>query len=67
MSLQQWPSLRVCFLPFSGSGQEDELGYEEDILPVEGSGAGGNQHCCSLQLPGSTGHTALLSGVQGEL
>lgn len=32
----------LCFVLFSGSGQEDELGHEEDILPVEGPGTGGN-------------------------
>lgn len=42
-----------CFLSLSGSGQEDELGHEEDVLPVEGPGAGGDQHRSSLQLPGS--------------
>lgn len=46
--------MSLCFLPLSGSGQEDELGHEEDIVPVEGPGPGGDQHCSSLQLPGST-------------
>lgn len=45
--------MSLCFLPLSGSGQEDELGHEEDILPVEGPGAGGDQHRSAVQLPGS--------------
>lgn len=45
--------MSLSFLLLSGSGQEDEPGPEEDVLPVEGPGAGGDQHCRSLQLPGS--------------
>lgn len=45
----------LCSLLLTGSGQEDELGHEKDVLPVEGPGAGRDQHCSSLQLPGSAG------------
>lgn len=45
----------VCFLPcfVTASGQENESGYEENLLAVEGSGPGGDQHCCAVQLPGT--------------
>lgn len=55
----------LCSLPLSGSGQEDELGHEEDVLPVEGPGAGGDQHCSPLQFPGSAG--AWLPSLRAEL
>lgn len=50
--------MSLCSL-LAGSGQEDELGHEKDVLPVEGPGAGGDQHCSSLQLPGSAGVLAI--------
>ena len=50
--------MSLCSLPLSGCGQEDELGHEEDVLPVEGPGAGGDQHCSPLQFPGSAGALA---------
>lgn len=40
------------FPSLAGSSQEDELGHEEDVLAVEGPGAGGDQYRRPLQLPG---------------
>lgn len=40
-----------CFV--TASGQENESGYEENLLAVEGPGPGGDQHCCAVQLPGT--------------
>lgn len=37
----------------TASGQENESGYEENLLAVEGPGPGGDQHCCAVQLPGT--------------
>lgn len=38
---------------FAASGQENEPGHEENLLAVEGSGPGGDQHRCVVQLPGA--------------
>lgn len=37
----------------TASGQENESGYEENFIAVEGPGPGGDQHCCAVQLPGT--------------
>lgn len=52
--------------PLSGSGQEDELGHEENLFTMEGPGPGGDQHRCSLQLPGSSGQGVGTEGQEQE-
>lgn len=36
----------------AASGQENESGYEENLLAVEGPSPGGDQHRRAVQLPG---------------
>lgn len=54
MSPSRDPHSFAYLLPFfvAASGQENEPGHEENLLAVEGSGPGGDQHRCAVQLPG---------------